>query len=464
MKNLIFNSRIIYFLSICFIIVYGLILPYGTDSGWIANTIQRLSETGEFVWTAQYVNISFGKIYFYINSLILGLSDSYFILKIVPIVASIISLYFFYRFLELIFIDKFSVILGMLLMVIFCVSTNITIGLRTESLYIPILFSSFYFIYKFDRNNNYGYLYLLAFLSSISAVSHPNGFVLIGLLFIFVVIKMLSKKISLIHFMFNSLLIITIIINGLLWQTNVAEFIEGFNTIAKDSSHSIPFYKEYLRYVYFLKDFTYLFIPLLLGYFGFYIFVKHFKQNKVDLELSSDMSKFLVFGGIFVLIYLTFIGVKWSYYLALFFPFVIFSLIYLLHYYKLNIQVIYMSIAIVFFILVSLVFYNLPKNEDFLKIAHIPSARVAIIDEVKKKTNGQIVLAPARAYYLFHKNAKLIQMEKLQYHTVDDKLDFILVDFDKSYKYYEKKLNIKLEYIRSFVYHDSQYNLFKVEK
>lgn len=460
------NNRLLQVTIVLFTILstiaFALISPFGTDSGWIANTTQRIANTGEFLWTAQFVNIAFGKVYFYLNSLLMTSADTYFILKLFPVLFTLISILLYYKFTLALFKDKLTSSLSIWLIIIFGASTSIMLGLRTEGLYVPILFILFYLIYKYDVSSEYRYLYLLSILTSLSAITHPNGFVLVGLLLIYVVIKLIQKEILWIHILFNTILILSIVTYGLLWQTNLIDFIEGFNTIANDKGHTIPFYKEYLRYISFMKDYTYLSIPLVAGLYGLYLYIRDFFKNSLKIDLPKSIGSFITYGAIFVFIYLIFIGAKWGYYLSLLFPFLTIGLLYIIKYYDLDRKIIIMIKILLILLIINLLLSKLPKNEEFLRLAHIPSARIAIVNDIQTLTKNKIVLAPARSYYMFHNNSTFIQIEKMRYHKIDKTPDYVLIDFGNNYKNYESKLGIKLLYLRSFVYNDAIYNLFEV--
>lgn len=460
------NNKSLQFTIIIFTILstigFAFITPLGTDSGWIANTTKRIADTGEFLWTAQFVNIAFGKVYFYINSLLINTIDKYFVLKIIPTLLTLIAIYLFYRFVLEIFKDKLIATLSLWLIIMFGVSTSIMLGLRTEGLYIPILFILFYLIYQYDITSKYIYLYISTVLTSLTAITHPNGFVLIGLLFIYVIIKLMYKKISWVHIIINTVLISIIVTYGLLWQTNLTEFIEGFNAIAKDDGHTIPFYKEYLRYISFVRDYTYLSIPMFIGLFGIYLFIRDYFKKSLEINLPKDFSKFIVYGSIFVFFYLTVIGVKWGYYLALLFPYFIIGLLYVVRYYNLDKKIIILLHLLLVILIINLILTKLPQNEDFLKLVHLPSERIAIVNDIKTLTKDKVVLAPAKTFYLFYKNSHFIQVEKMKCHKIDEKLDYVFISFGISYKDYEKDLGVKLKYNRSFIYNDARYNLFEV--
>jgi hypothetical protein len=254
----------------------------------------------------------------------------------------------------------------------------------------------------------------------------------------------------------NILLAIPILYIGLVFNTDIGTFIKAFNTIANDSGHTLPFYYEPIRYKQLLTNYPYLIIPFYIGCLGLY---KLYKS-----ELKNDNKKFFnVFytSFIFIVIYLMLLGTKWEYYLTLEFPFIFIGISYFI--YSLNIDKKYIYNLLVGIILI-IALFKFPKNEEFLRTFNIPSGRVSIVESVKEETKGYTVFAPIQTFFIFKNSSDLIAFEQISYRTIEKKFDYIVMNILVDKNIYEKKFNIKLEYRKSFIYNDSQFNLFKVLK
>ena len=114
-------------------------------------------------------------------------------------------------------------------------------------------------------------------------------------------------------------------------------------------------------------------------------------------------------------------------------------------------------------VLAVLLFYRLPGNEEFLKLMHIPSGRVTLLENVKKQVEGKTVLTPIQTFFLFQ-HTRMIPLESLGYRRMEKDPDYVVLNVLARKEKYEKLLRVKLQYQQGFQYNGSPYNLFKVER
>lgn len=82
------------------------------------------------------------------------------------------------------------------------------------------------------------------------------------------------------------------------------------------------------------------------------------------------------------------------------------------------------------------------------------------MNEIISMLQGSDVYAPMRLFPLYQYHNRFIPLEREN--ITDKKFDFIILDFSRTKQVYDKKLSANLSYIRSFVYQNQYYNIFRV--
>lgn len=446
---------ILLFTSLLLISIYGLVYAIGTDTSWIINRIDQYTYDKKFIDIVHSVNSgSWENLFTVINSyLSLLLNQLYFTYWIFNFIYSLLGVYLLYKLLFILSLEKRNVYLGVFFYIILAYFSGIFIGTRFENIYVSSIVILIFFINSFLKSDKYIWIYFSSIISVFGALSHPNGLILFVILFIFAIKLIVIKKFSIVHFIFNILIICGLFYYGLFFGQTYSEFLNFFQNISNDSAHSLPFYYEPKRYISFVLNHS-LIAPLFL--FGLFTLALYMKKYLLYFK-EYFFENLLAISALFIIIYLTFIGAKWEYYLSLLFPFVVISIVEYIQDKNFNKN---LFIGIGFVLMIVTIGKDFKKNEEFLSLLHIPSQRVNIVNEVKSIIKDSTVYAPMRLYVMHKYHNRFVPLERVD--IGNEKIDFVILDFSIAKEQYDKKLDKNLEYMQSFIYNDHYYNLFRV--
>jgi len=290
-------------------------------------------------------------------------------------------------------------------------------------------------------------------INALSFSIHPNGIfgyfvLLIGFIMFF---REVSKK-DYIYIVSGIILGGLISYYSLLWYQSIDEFWLSYNQTKEDSVHSIPFYKEYLRYLYLFLYFE-LVIPIfILSFAGLFLKLRFWKE-------SEKLERFLIISAIASLLYLFFLPVKWNYYFSVSFPIMVIFIAYLLQYLSHDRNHLSKILSVFLsFILIILFFKNFKQNEMFLETFQIPSQRLILLHKLKEQTqNAKVLLSPILFPYLRGEGRELFFSDEDV-----DQVDYVILG--KEVTLYLKELaHLKekgFEYQFSFQFQGDNYSLF----
>lgn len=459
MQNKLFlNSTLI--IIIILSILFSKIL---TDYGWIGLNTYNFMETNSFVNVVMNNHMSFGAFYTYIDSIFIQiLGFNYISVYSIEIIIMTIGIRYLYSFINKVVNNILVTYAALLIFVLFSFTTNIFLGPRTESIYISLLIVMIYYVDKlFTENNTLSIYIILAIVSSLSAISHPNGLLLpliFGLLLLYLV---LNKKLK---FIYGLILVVAITIltyHGLLLGRDFNTVFNSFIEVAIDSSHSEPFYHEYKRYVYFFINFSYLipfYIVSIIGLFKFFIDTIKNKQNYINI--SKQTSYFILYTLILINLYLIIIGQKHYYYLSLQFFYISFGFMYFIYY----INSIKQGLTnLVYSILVITIFWqfieNFKKNSIVQLTLDLNIKKVVRLKNIGILVNNKSVIAPVQLFFFLEGSGigKYHPIDRFELYQANvNEYDYIIQNI-----YNTKIKTDKLIFIDTFEYFGYKYNIFK---
>lgn len=448
------NDRFLFFSILILVAIYSFIQPITTDYSWYINIVDWKNHEDIFynsVFASRggwdifrtLVNSYFVKLFgdLYINYWLLGL------------VYSFIGVFILFKLLTLKYTNKENTYLGVISYVLLAYFTGIYIGTRSENIYVSSIIILLYFLVKFIETDKYIWIYLASLISTFGVLSHPNGLVLIVILFIFALKLLITNKLNWFHFVANIFVILSLLYFGFFFGQTHEEFLSLFASVSSDVAHSMPFYYEPKRYISFVLVYS-LIAPLFL--FGLFTLVLYIKKYLPSFR-EYFFENLVTISSLFIIVYLAFIGAKWEYYLSLLFPFMVISIVEYIKDKNFNKN---LFVGMGFILMIVTIGENFRKNEEFLSLLSIPSQRVNIINEIKSMIKDSRVCAPMRLYIMHKYHNKFIPLEKLN--LKNESFDFIILDFNRAKEEYEKELKVELKYIKSFVYNGSYYNIFRV--
>ncbi len=440
--------------SILFIIIYIFTSTISTDYSWLINIIDYYIKKDIFYNSAFAAEGGWDILRIVINSYIVKLFGNLYInYWLMGLVYSLFSIYMLDKLLVSRYVNKIDIYLGLISYILLAYFTSIYIGTRPENIYVSSIVILLYTLYKFNQTNHYKWIYISSLISIFGALSHPNGMVLFVILFIFAIKLIFERKIKYFHLITNTLLVLSLFAYGILFGQTFEQFMSLFTSISLDAGHTIPFYYEPKRYISFVLSHS-LIAPLFL--FGLFTLALYMKKYLLCFK-EYFFENLLAISALFIIIYLTFIGAKWEYYLSLLFPFVVISIVEYIQDKNLNKN---LFIGIGFVLMIVTIGKDFKKNEEFLSLLHIPSQRVNIVNEVKSIIKDSTVYAPMRLYVMHKYHNRFIPLERVD--IGNEKIDFVILDFSIAKEQYDKKLDKNLEYMQSFIYNDHYYNLFRV--
>lgn len=448
------NSKVYFFLIFLSVFLYSFITPIAIDYSWYINILDWYISNSVFYNSAFDQYGGWGTIFTYIQSNIVATFGNLYInYWLLGLIYSILSIFILFKLLESISANVINIYLGVTSYILLAYFSSIYIGTRPESIYVSSIVILLYTLYNFYKTNHYKWIYISSLVSILGALSHPNGMVLFVILFIFAIKLIFEKKIKYFHLIINTLLVLSLFSYGILFGQTFEQFMSLFTSISSDAGHSIPFYYEPKRYISFILEHKLIAPLFLFGLFTLFLYIKKYLLSFKEYFFENLISV----SSLFIIIYLTFIGVKWEYYLSLLFPFIVISIVEYIKDKNFNKN---LFIGIGFILMIVTIGKDFKKNEEFLSLLNIPSQRVNIVNEVKNTIKDSTVYAPMRLYIMYKYHDRFVPLEKSNIGS--QKFGFLILDFDKTKEQYEKKLGKELQYLRSFVYNGHYYNLFKV--
>lgn len=448
-------NKNIYFITILFcIFIFSFSASVATDYAWYINRTDWYSLENFFYDSALDVSGAWETFITFLNSKIISFFGNLYInYWLFGLTYSILSIFILFKLLESIFVNVINIYLGVMSYILLAYFTSIYIGTRPENIYVSSIVILLYTLHKFNQTNHYKWIYISSLISIFGALSHPNGMVLFVILFIFAIKLIFERKIKYFHLITNTLLVLSLFAYGILFGQTLEQFMSLFTSISLDAGHTIPFYYEPKRYITFILAHTLIAPLFLFGLFTLFLYIKKyllcFKEYFFENLVATS--------ALFIIIYLTFIGAKWEYYLSLLFPFVVISIVEYIQDKNFNKN---LFIGIGFVLMIVTIGKDFKKNEEFLSLLHIPSQRVNIVNEVKSIIKDSTVYAPMRLYVMHKYHNRFVPLERVD--IGNEKIDFVILDFSIAKEQYDKKLDKNLEYMQSFIYNDHYYNLFRV--
>jgi len=450
--NVLTNSMVFYTLSVLFLLGIILVGPWDIDEGWHLCWANNYLETGRFINDVGHNSeISFMKTFVAVLAAIGNFTDfSYFFARVPFFLISIATLFLLHKLLILLNIDSSYAIVSSLSLTIWFGYTMIV---RPENIYMfSILFSVFSVVYYVKYKKSF-ILLLAILINALSFSIHPNG--ILGYLVLLIGFIMFFREVSQKDYIY---IVSGIILGGiisyysLLWYQSIDEFWLSYNRIKEDSVHTIPFYKEYLRYLYLFLSFE-LVIPIfILSFAGLFLKLRFWKE-------SQKLERFLIISAIASLLYLFFLPVKWNYYFSVSVPIMVIFIAYLLQYFSHDRNHLSKILSVFLsFILIILFFKNFKQNEMFLETFQIPSQRLILLQKLKEQTqNAKVLLSPILFPYLRGEGRELFFSDEDV-----DQVDYVILG--KEVTLYLKELaSLKekgFEYQFSFQFQGDNYSLF----
>ncbi len=456
------TNFLFWFVILLFIVIQSYTSKITTDYGWYINIIDWYINDNVFYNSATNTYGGWGTIFIFLNAQTVKLFGTFYLnYWLLSLVYSLFGIFILYRLLKLMNNNTLDVYIAILTYILLTFGTSLYVGTRPESIYGTSLVILLYSLYKFYHSDNYKWIYLASLVSTFGAMSHPNGLILYVVLLIFAIKLLIVKKLNYTHLTINILIIGFLFGYGILFGQTLDSFIASFTAISSDALHSIPFYREYKRYDYFM-DFYPLIKPIFLfTLFTLILFIIKYLINRKDFFYEN----FISISAIVIFIYLTFLGAKWVYYLALMFPFMVISLhIFLKNKLTCTIckKVIIVSGIILLFVIAKKDFYN---NEEFTKLLFPNAPEAMSINKIKKDLRNKQIYAPMRLYPMINNNKLFIS--HYDNHSNTKNIQYVILHSaygDTYYKEFEKKLNMTLKYQLNFRYNTHSYNLYKRSK
>lgn len=440
-----------------FILIQSFTTQITTDYAWYIKNIDWYINDHTFYDSVLNVNLWWGGLFVALNAQIVKLFGIFYInYWLLSLVYSLLGIFVLYRFLKLMNNNTLDIYIAILTYILLTFPTKIYIGTRPETIYGTSLVIVLYLLFKFNQSNDYKLIYLSSFIATIGALSHPNGLVLYVILLIFALKFSITKNLKYSHIVINVLIIGFIFTYGITFSSSLDDLFSSFSTIFNDPNHSIPFYKEYKRYDYFIT-----FFPLVKPIFFFSLATLIiYIVNYVLIKKDYFYENFISISVIFVFIYLTLVGAKWVYYFALLFPFMSISV----HIFLKNTLTCILCKKIIFLYGIVLLFIvverNIYTNEEFTKFLFPNKENIITINNIKKTLSNKKIYAPIRLYAMLHQNKLFIPLENKQPKV--DGIEFVILHAGHNYKKYEKRLDITLIHQIDFSYNTYSYSIYRI--
>jgi hypothetical protein len=445
-----------------FILAYSLIFVIGTDYAWYMHITDYYIKHHVFYNQINNTYGGWGIIFIPIHAFLVELFGNFYLnYWLLNLFCSLVGMYYLYKLLRLMNIKESVAYSSLLLYIGFAFATGIFIGTRPESIYISSIIVELYYVFLFYKTNQYKFMYLSTFASTIGALSHPNGIVGFIILFFVLVRIVYIRKFKILHITTNILLMLGIFYFGITFGDSTENLIKSILVVTSDAGHTIPFYYEPIRYISFLFNHGIIGLLFIVGFTLTLVkSIKDFSSAKNQNEYYTLTSVF-----IFIIIYLIVLGAKWDYYLALLFPFIVLSIAQYIN--KMNDNVNIYFIYFIFLVLFSTVIDNFKKNELFLDAFNIKSERVIVLQDLKYLLQNKIIVAPVQFYPLLHDSEHFIPLEqfpksKLDYNPLN--ANYVILNVMDNKNIYEKRFDVKLNYIQSLVYGNNYCNLFRISR
>lgn len=263
-----FNPKKIFSLEtlvIILIICFAIIAPITNDDGWNFIIFDNYLKSGNLVLLGFDVNANFSRISYILQANLLYHFNYSFTQFIYSVFFSLIGFYAVFKLVKLHF-NGAEKVLFYNLYVLFFFSTFYILRTRPEVVYANLILVLFYLL-SINLNQKISVLhsFLISIILAFAISAHPNGVfgLIILLIYLFESRKNLPNIFT-IMLAFFSLIFFTTIFT--FYKISFSEFISSVKKLSEDSGHSVPFYKEYIRYIYFYynnKELFILFLPIL---------------------------------------------------------------------------------------------------------------------------------------------------------------------------------------------------------
>lgn len=307
-----------FILGLCFIIIS----PITTDDGWNLHIFDNYINFGELYISGFEVKANFSRLIYIFESYLLelfGYSTSHLLYNLffgflAILGASLISIRHFKGRSQFIYIGLF---------ILFYYSSFYITKTRPEPVYVGLLYLIYYILsIHLEKQLTWISVIFLSILISFSIAAHPNGS------FVILLIILYSLSTYKTFFSWSKLVIGIGLVSSLSYVflfhgISIKNFFISVNELKSDYGHSIPFYKEYIRYYYLISNNLHVFlivIPFLIfSILNRTVLILFFRKH----VFSSSYFSFSFMSLILSILFLFFNPAKWDTYLVLSFPFVI---------------------------------------------------------------------------------------------------------------------------------------------
>ncbi len=322
MRYLLSNQYLIAFIFVCLGCSFLIIAPLTTDDGWNIHIFDNYIKSGELILSGFDIPVNFSRIPYIFQSYLtkeFGFVYSQFAY------GALFGMIGLFSVLKISFQHYFGSqrFLYLSLYILFFYSTFYIARTRPEAVYVNLLYLIFLlYSNKLGQKLVYFNVLFLSFLISFSIAAHPNGFFAIVMSCIYLyerrkssfdISKIFVGIVSLFGFMYIFVL----------YKISFNDFFQSVSYLRNHETYKLPFYKEYVRYIYFAnnnKVLSIFFLSLLVFIIKYRAYVKTlflgFFQESSHLRFS-----FKCF--VAALVFLTINPAKWDTYLVLIFPFLI---------------------------------------------------------------------------------------------------------------------------------------------
>jgi hypothetical protein len=323
-KKILSYESLVALLIFCF----SIIAPITTDDGWNFLIFDNYLKTGDLVLLGFDINANFSRIVYILQANLLNYVN-YSLSQFIYIF--LFALIGFYAVCQLVrfHFSGAEKILYFTFYILFFFSTFYILKTRPEAVYVNLLFVIIYILsINLNQKISAFNLILISFILAFSVSSHPNG--AFGL--IIIAIYFFESKKTLPGFFisigaFSTFILFTFLFT--FYNISFSDFTGSVKKLSGDAGHSVPFYKEYIRYIYFYSNNKILFLLLLPLMFIGIKYRSSLGSHFINLFKTNVYFRFSIkclFSGLFFL----FINpAKWDTYLVLILLFVIDLIIFL---------------------------------------------------------------------------------------------------------------------------------------
>lgn len=446
--------------AIACVLAFVVITPYETDSPWLATAVQRYLGDGVMRLGGLPSDAIFGRLLIQADSLLYRVWPEYPAIRWVQALAVLLLLPVCANLARRLTPEGEKGMPG-LLPVLFClvmVSSGLLLDGRPEGVLVFFQAMTLWALVRYLDTRQGGLLVMAAMFVALGAETHPNG--VLPALYIAVALFMARASLTgraLMWVLAAALTGVATLALGLLWGKGLGPFMTAFGEVARDGGHGYPPYKEYARYLSYLRRFPLHFLVVMLGLVGLF---RHGISSPVAPEARA--LRFLQACALATLVFLVLMPAKWEHYVAALYPFALLGLYLAVRRLQTPVQRASMLVAAAAVGVSALLAFQ--DNDAAHRLLKLPTERGRILAALQERLRGHTVLGPAKLYFYMPANTDYHLTEGAAFRTFRDieGLDWVLLDPLVDVGRFSADIGHCLRYDMAVVLNRSHYNAYRI--